>query len=118
MKCAVCKYDVGFHFIKLNGLFFDDGQTVSEAIACPNCRTVMVRPEKNQDRFKNCRCGWCGNTHNSEFAIKKEKLEVNGNEWENFNVICSCGASGPDEKSEESAIGAYRRGMQNVFKAE
>jgi Lar family restriction alleviation protein len=50
------------------------------------------------------KCPFCGNTDQDEFAIHKEwrQLPTIPAFW-NYNVICSCGAMGPDADTKEEA---------------
>ena len=55
-------------------------------------------------------CPFCGNEHEEEFNIMREKRMYNfrkpgeENEVTIFNVCCSCGVKGPDAHNIEDAL--------------
>jgi predicted RNA-binding Zn-ribbon protein involved in translation (DUF1610 family) len=107
MKCGACGFEE-------NGPFFQfkmtDGNKKNHTVfSCPRCG-VMQSMRKHANQYEGCRCPWCGNVQREKFAVKKEKRYVNGHysSYENFNMRCSCGATGPDANSKEEAIEKFK----------
>jgi len=113
MKCAACGYDEAIHFRKLKPILDENTMGDQHAVlACPKCGTIRlekpVAEDVHKNRFHDCKCPWCGNTHPDEFEI----LSTQDNTGKICNwhksVICSCGACGPHEDTAEIAIERFK----------
>jgi len=50
-------------------------------------------------------CPFCGNDYEEEFAVEKDRRVVTEETvYDNYYVLCSCGARGKDSRSREQAI--------------
>jgi hypothetical protein len=116
MKCALCGVDSAIEM--KHGIVSIQG-TLHRVFACPNCGNLKVEVDgdlsankSSKNRFEGCKCPFCGNTHEDEFATRKWRRGVADYPWENFNMCCSCGAVGPDTRSEKEAIEKFKTGGQ------
>jgi uncharacterized Zn finger protein len=109
MKCSACGYDESIPFIEMKqGLDDIDGNKFL-IYACPKCGVLKTVPIANAlNKNHGCKCPWCGNT--TEFAIKKEPAVLT---CHHFNMVCSCGACGPDADSDVEAIEKFRMWVKN-----
>jgi len=113
MKCAACGYDEAIPFRKLKPILDENTMGVYHAVlACPKCGTIRlekpVAGDVHKNRFHDCKCPWCGNTHPDEFAVHTETYRVIDNTGTCFKMSCSCGACGPNEDTAEKAIERFK----------
>jgi hypothetical protein len=106
MKCIVCGYKGNTRFEKFVVYARPPDRENRIAFACPSCGSLQTGGESVL--FDGCECPWCGNVEESGFNFQTGRKPGSINE-KIFNVVCFCGAMGPDASSKLEAVKKFKK---------